>query len=256
MSASAGIPALPEVRPITAGDIRAAMQAGLADLARAPILSLFFGAVFSLTGIAIAWILVSTGSSYWVLPLSAGFPLIGPFAATGLYEISRRLERGRPLDWAGVLGGVWGSGRIAYYAFVAIFVFLAWAWLAHLIFALFVGLTPHSAVSSTGSLFLTTQGIAMLVIGTLVGGTLAAILFCISVISVPLLLDRDIDIISAMVTSVRAVLAAPGPMLAWGVVIVVAVTVAMLPLFIGMVVVFPVLGHASWHIYTRAVPAA
>ena len=256
MTDTATAPALPKVVPISTADLRAALSAGLSDIARAPLQSLFFGIAFSILGVAIARLLVVVGSSYWVLPLAAGFPLIGPFAAIGLYEISRRLEEGEPVTWGNVLGAVWRSSRsqIASYAFVTVFVFLAWAWLAHLIFALFVGLAPPENTSSAVQLMLSTEGISMLIVGTIVGGALATILFCISVVSVPLLLDRDIDIVSAMVTSVKAVLVSQKTMIVWGLVITALCVLAMLPMFIGMIAVFPLLGHASWHLYRRAVP--
>ena len=255
MTAEKSAPRLPAVRPITTGDIRAALMQGIRDMARAPAKSLFFGVVFSAVGIAISYLLVVVGSSYWVLPLAAGFPLIGPFAAVGLYEISRRLDQREPITWSGVLGAVIREGRfqLPSYAFVTLFVFLIWVYLAHLIFALSFGLKPLTNVMTSTELLTTAEGIAMLTAGTVVGGAIATFLFAVSVTSVPMLLDRDIDVISAMVTSVRSVLVSRGAMLFWGIVIALACALAMIPMFLGMIVVFPVLGHASWHVYRRAV---
>ncbi|MEM7686391.1 MAG: DUF2189 domain-containing protein [Paracoccaceae bacterium] len=249
--------ALPEVRPITRADVMQALNAGLADLAAAPIYSLFFGAVFSLIGIVIMILMVVQGSSYWVLPLAAGFPLIGPFAAVGLYEISRRRENGQDLSWSVVLGAIMREGKtqIPSYAFVVLFVYLIWVYLAHLVFALTFGLKPLTNVMTSFDLLLSGPGLTMLFFGTVVGGAVSAFLFCISVITVPMLMDREIDVVSAMVTSVRAVIASPQPMLFWGVLLAVVMAIAMVPLFLGVLLAFPVLGHASWHLYRRVIAA-
>ena len=248
-------PPWPVIRSITRADVTAALVAGLGDIARAPVYSLFFGVVFSLLGIAITYLLFVVGSSYWALPLAAGFPLIGPFAAVGLYEVSRRLEAGEPLSWAAVLGAVVREGRfqLPSYAFVTLFVFLIWVYLAHLIFALSFGLKPLTNVMTSTEILFSAEGIAMLIAGTIVGGAIAILLFCISVMSVPMLLERDIDVVSSMVASVQTVIRNPGPMLFWGVILVVLCVLAMLPLFLGMILIFPMLGHASWHLYRRTV---
>ncbi|MEL6477082.1 MAG: DUF2189 domain-containing protein [Pseudomonadota bacterium] len=253
--ASDSKPAKPVIREITTEDVRAALSAGFADFRRAPMHGMFFGLIFSLIGIAIAYLFLVLGSSSWILPLAAGFPLIGPFAAIGLYEISRRLEAGEPLDWPGILGAVMRSGRtqLPSYAFVVLFIYMVWVYLAHLIFALSFGISALTNVSSSFEILLTPNGIIMLLIGTVVGGAVAALLFAISVISVPLMLDRDIDIVTAMVTSVQAVSKNLKPMVTWAAILAVASAVAMLPLFLGMVLVFPVLGHTSWHLYRRTI---
>lgn len=244
-----------ELREITGADIIEALRAGVADMARAPVLSLFFGVVFSALGVLISYLLIIHASSYWVLPVSAGFPLVGPFAAVGLYEISRRIETREPLGWGAVLGAVVRQGRLqlASYAFVTLFIFLIWVYLAHLIFALSFGLKPLTNVMSSTELLFTGTGLAMLGVGAIVGGAISALLFAISVTAVPMLLDREIDVVTAMVHSVRSVLLNQGPMLLWGVIIAVLSAIAMAPLFVGMILVFPVLGHASWHVYWRTV---
>ena len=246
---------LPGVRGITTKDVKDALRAGVADLAAGSIYSLFFGVVFSALGILIWFLLVYEGSSYWALPLAAGFPLIGPFAAVGLYEISRRRENGEALSWPVVLGAVVREGKfqVPSYAFIVLFVFLIWVYLAHLVFALSFGLKPLTNVMSSFELLFSGPGITMLLIGTIVGGAIAIFLFVISVVSVPLLMDRDIDVISAIITSVRAVAASPQPMLLWGITLAGITVLAMLPLFLGMIVAFPILGHASWHLFRKTV---
>lgn len=258
MSASTPVTKLPSVRSITTTDVTAALHAGIRDMVRAPLHSLFFGCIFSAFGIAISYLLLIVGSSYWVLPVAAGFPLIGPFAAVGLYEISRRLEADEAITWSGVLGAVIREGRfqLPSYAFIVLFIYLIWVYLAHLIFALSFGLKPLTNVMSSTELLTTAEGIGMLVAGTAVGGAIATLLFSVSVISVPMLLDRDLDVVSSMVVSVKSVLANRAAMLFWGVIIVICCIAAMVPMFLGMIVIFPVLGHASWHVYRRAVDDA
>ena len=255
MSVQTPVPPLPGIRPITSGDVNEALRLGLADLIAAPLFSLFFGVVFSLIGILIWLLLFVQGSSYWVAPLAAGFPLIGPFAAVGLYEISRRREVGEAITWPAILSAVIREGRFQTpsYAFIVLFVFLIWVYLAHLVFALTFGLKPLTNVMTSFDLLLSTEGITMLFMGTVVGGAIATLLFVISVVSVPLLMERQIDVISAIITSVRAVFASPQPMLFWGIVIAITCALAMLPLFLGMIFAFPLLGHASWHLYRKAV---
>jgi uncharacterized membrane protein len=249
---------VPEIRDIGFDDVTASLKAGLRDFGRVPVFGLFLGGIFSVIGIVIFLQLIVWGSSYWVLPIAVGFPLLGPFLAIGLYEVSRKLQEGEPMDWAAVLSIVVRekARQIPSMVFVSLFFYLVWVYLAHLIFALSFGLKPLTNVMTSLDILLTTEGIIMLVAGTLVGGALAFLLFAVSVVSIPMILDREIDAVTAMITSVRAVLRNKGPMLAWGMIIAASTLVAMVPLFLGMLIVFPVLGHASWHLYKRAVVPA
>lgn len=245
----------PALRKLHVGDIKQALQAGLRDFRRAPAFGLFFGAIFTAIGIVIFLQLVVWESAYWALPIAAGFPLVGPFLAAGLYEVSRVLERGESPEWASVLVAPFrqGSRQIQWMAFVAVFFYMVWVYLAHLIFALSFGLKPLTNIASSPDLLFSSQGLVMLVLGSIVGGGLAVLLFSVSVIAVPMLLDRDIDVVTAMVASCRSVLENRGPMLFWGLIVAGTTAAAMVPLFLGMIVALPVLGHASWHLYTRAV---
>jgi uncharacterized membrane protein len=246
---------VPEVNTISKDDIREALKAGLSDFQRAPVYGLFFGAVFSIAGILIAWALFRGEASYWIFPLAAGFPLIGPFAAVGLYEVSRRLETGEPLSWGAVLmaGFRQRNSQLPFFAVVTVFVFLAWLVLARVIFAVSFGATTMTNIMTSFEMFFTAPGLVMLVIGSVVGAALAALLFSISVVGVPLLLDRDIDVVTAMITSFKATVENRPVMIYWGVVVAACIAVAMLPLFLGMVLVFPALGHASWHVYRKLI---
>ena len=246
---------LPTVKSITQADIRAALTAGLSDFQRAPIYGLFFGAVFSLAGIAIAWALYQGEASYWIFPIAAGFPLIGPFAAVGLYEISRRLEASEELAWGPILmaGFRQKNSQLPFFAVLTVFAFLVWIVLARVIFAVSFGTAPMTNVMTSFDVFFTGPGLTMLAIGTVVGAALAAFLFAVSVVGVPLLLDQDIDVVTAMITSFKATIENREAMIFWGIVISVATLIAMLPLFLGMILVFPALGHASWHIYRKVI---
>lgn len=255
MTPTTQVPAAPHLRKISHADVLSALRAGLADFCRAPGFGLFFGGIFTIIGIVIFLQLIVWGTSYWVLPIALGFPLLGPFLAIGLYEVSRMLEQNEPLDWAAVITVPFKekSRQIPSMTFVALFFYLVWVYMAHLIFALSFGLKPLTNVMTSFDLLLTQEGIVMLCGGTLFGGALALLLFAVTVVSIPMILDREIDAVSAMITSFRAVLENKGPMLLWGLIIAVSSMIAMVPLFLGMLVVFPVLGHTSWHLYKKAV---
>jgi uncharacterized membrane protein len=243
------------VQQLSIADVLACLKAGVNDFRRAPGFGLIFGGVFSIIGIVIFLQLFVWGSSYWVLPIAVGFPLLGPFLAVGLYEVSRRLENNEPLDWAEIIRVPTRkqSGQIPSMAFVALFFYLVWVYMAHLIFALSFGLKPLTNVMTSSDLLFTQEGVIMLCAGTLVGGALATLLFAISVVSIPMMLEREIDVVNAMITSVRAVLRNKGPMFLWGLIIASSSIVAMVPMFLGMLIVFPVLGHTTWHLYRKAV---
>ena len=246
---------LPSINPITRDDIQAAFKAGLADFQRAPMYGLFFGFAFSIVGIAIAWTLFMGEAGVWIFPIAAGFPLLGPFAAVGIYEVSRRLETGEELGWAPILSAGFRqkNSQLPLFAVFTVFSFLVWIVLARVVFAVSFGTSAMTNVMSSFDLFFTGSGIVMLFVGTIVGAALATLLFSVSVIAVPLLLDRDIDVITAMITSFSATLENRDAMLYWGAIVAAATVVAMLPLFLGMILVFPALGHASWHVYRKVI---
>ncbi|WP_425358800.1 DUF2189 domain-containing protein [Aquibium carbonis] len=252
-------PSMPRVNALTVADLRECLMLGLSDFARAPLYGLFFGGVFAAAGIAIVLGLTAWDMPWMIYPFAIGFPLIGPFAAAGLYEVSRRLEIGRPLDRAQVLSVIWAQRRreISWMAFVMLFVFWMWMYQIRLLIALFLGRMSFSTLEKFATIVFTTQqGWIFLAVGHVVGAALSLILFSITVVSIPLLMERQIDFVTAMITSVKAVIASPGPMLGWGVFVTIAMLVACAPFFLGLLIVLPVLGHATWHIYRRAVPVA
>lgn len=244
----------PEINSITFADLSASLRLGWQDFRRAPQYGLFFASVFVAGGWLIWWALTTNGQIWWTLVASAGFPILAPFLACGLYEVSRRLEAGERLDWPGVLGVVLRQKdrQIPSMAVVIVVFFLFWNFLGHMIFALFMGLQSMTDVSSSFAIYLTPNGLAMLAVGTLVGAAFATVLFSITVVSLPLLLDREVDFVTAMITSFSTVRENPVVMLSWGAIIAVMLFASMLPGFLGLLVSLPVLGHATWHLYRRA----
>ncbi|MEL6792409.1 MAG: DUF2189 domain-containing protein, partial [Pseudomonadota bacterium] len=177
-------------------DISAALREGAADFKRAPAFGLFFTAFYVIGGLVIFFQLQVLSQSYWVIPLGLGFPLLGPFVAVGLYEVSRRLEAGEPLDWSAIISVVFKqTGRqIPSLAMVVIMIFLFWIYAAHLVFALFFGLKAMTNITTSWQVLYSVDGVIMLAVGTAVGAVLSFALFSISVIGLPLLLDREIDV--------------------------------------------------------------
>jgi uncharacterized membrane protein len=244
---------VPDLRPLTRADLGAALRAGWTDFLYAPGFGVMFALVYVLGGYAIVAILGFTGKSWAVLPLVLGFPLLGPFAAVGLYEVSRRIEARAPLDWRAILGVVWRQKdrQLPSIAAVVLVFFLFWNFLAHMIFALFMGLQVMTNVTSSFEVFLTPNGLMMLAVGTAVGAVFSFLLFALTVVALPLLLDREVDFVTAMITSFGVVTANLPLMLGWGIIAAGLVFVGMIPGFLGLFVVLPLLGHATWHLYAR-----
>lgn len=237
---------------ITAHEIWVCLKAGLRDFRAAPQFGLFFSAVYVVGGFVMLWL--GAGHVSWILATSLGFPLAAPFAAVGLYEVSRQLERGDAVQWRDVLGVVWRerTRQVPWIGAIIVFYFLFWTFLAHMIFALFMGLATLTDISTSWAVFLTPAGLAMMTAEVLVGGLLAFLLFSLTVVSLPLVLEKEIDFITAMLLSLRCVRENLRVMLIWAAVIAVLTFLALLPWFLGLVVVLPVLGHATWHVYRRA----
>lgn len=248
-------PTAPEVNLLELSDLRESLAAGWRDFRRAPFLGLAFSAVYVLGGLLITWAMMAKGQVWWTLPASAGFPILGPFIACGFYEISRRLEAGEPLSAGAVFGVILRQKdrQIPAIAAVIVVYFLFWNFLSHMIFALFLGNAVMTNVSSSLAVFLSGQGLMMLGFGTAVGAAFATLLFCLTVVSLPMLLDREVDFVTAMLTSFSLVRENPGIMLGWGALIAASLFAAMVPAFLGLFLILPLFGHASWHLYRRAI---
>jgi uncharacterized membrane protein len=249
----------PPARPgaVTRDDIIAALRQGLDDFRRAPMLGLIFGGFYVAIGIALVWSTVASGRSFYAVAITLGFPLIAPFAAVGLYEVSRRLERGEPLEWGPIFGVVWAQQerQLPWLGTLAVVWFLFYLVIAHVIFALTMGPSAMFNLGSTVDLLLTPRGLLMILLELAVGGVFAFVVFAACVISLPMLVDREVDFVTAMVASIRTVMENPRPMFEWAVIVVVLLAVGMIPAFLGLFVVLPVLGHATWHIYRHVMPS-
>lgn len=245
----------PEILHVEVSDLREALLAGLRDFRAAPMFGLFFAGIYVLGGWLILFSFTAKGQLWWSLPASAGFPILGPFIACGLYEVSRRREQGVALVWSEVLGVIFSQKdrQIPSIAAVIVVFFLFWNFLSHMIFALFLGKSTLTNITTSFEVFLRPEGLAMLAVGTLVGAIFSTLLFALTVVSLPMLLDREVDFVTAMLTSLGVVTESPLVMLSWGALIGATVFVAMLPGFVGLFVVLPVLGHATWHLYRRAI---
>lgn len=241
----------PTLRRPTTDDIRNSLASAWRDFTSAPLTDLFFASFFVVAGLLIGWITYVTGQTFWLVLAVLGFPLVGALAAIGFYEVSRRREMGETTGLGDVARVVWQhrGGQLPWLAAIIIVTFLFWSFLGHMIFALFLGLTPMTNISTSFEVFWTIEGLSMLGFGSVVGALFALFVFSISVIGMPMLLDRDVDFVTAMLRSIAAVQSAPGLYIFWGISIAVLTLAAMLPMFLGLFVVMPLLGHATWHLY-------
>lgn len=241
----------PEIAKVTLHEIWTCLKFGLWDFRRAPGYGIFFAAFYAILGNVLT--IVGAGTFLWTLALALGFPLVAPFAAVGFYEVSRRLEADEPLNRSEILGVVWSERRrqLPWIGVILALVFLFWSFFAHMMVALFLGV---SSVGNTSleTFLATSDGRLMLAAQAAVGGAVAFLTFGLTAVSLPLLVDKEIDFVSAMIISMKTVNANKVTLGLWAVIIAVVVFAAMIPAFLGLFIALPVLGHATWHIYRRA----
>ncbi|MGB3246371.1 MAG: DUF2189 domain-containing protein [Sulfitobacter sp.] len=243
-----GIPALgtPD-----ATALRRALSRGWADFRAAPWPGLIVGALCVAVGWGLLAITAASGHTFWLVLAVFGFPLAAPFAAFGLYEVSRRRTLGASAGLGDIATVLWAERlrQLPWLSAMMIVVLLFWFFLGHMIFALFLGLKPMTNIMSSAQVFLSADGLAMIGMGSVIGGLFALLLFSVCVIGLPLLLDREVDYVTAMIHSIGLVARHPVPMLAWALAIAVLLFLGMVPGFLGLLIVMPWLGHASWHLY-------
>jgi len=248
---------VPDVNRVTVDDIIASLKAGFSDFLARPVMSGFFGLFYAVFGILFVWALVWLGKIWMIIPAVVAFPLVAPFAAAGLYEMSRRLQEGESFGWSEILTVMANQRKreMGWMAFVTLFIFWVWVYQARLWLAIILQNASFSDFDGFLSIVFTTPaGWTFLAIGTCIGAFLSAVLFSVTVVAMPMLLDRDTNFVSAMLTSVRVVTKNPVVMLGWAAIISVTMLVSMAPFFLGLIFTLPILGHTTWHLYQRAVP--
>ncbi|MDQ0326015.1 putative membrane protein [Rhodopseudomonas julia] len=253
---ASAVPRMPDVREIGFADLKSALKDGLADFLAEPLYGLFFAAIFVAGGFIVLGLLIALDMPWMILPFGVGFPLLGPFVAAGLYEVSRCRARGERPGWRRVLTTVsrQRQRQMSWMAFVILFIFWIWIYQVRLLLALFLGFKSFSSLADFFSVVTTTpEGLGFLLVGSAVGAFLALVLFSSTVIAMPLLLDRELDFVSAMIVSFKTVRKNPRPMLAWGVIVGALTLLALAPAFLGLFIVLPVLGHATWHLFEKVV---
>lgn len=249
------VPPLPHVSPhargLPAGVAFDWLWAGWRDLWSHPASSLAYGVVMLLVSLLVVAGLVGLGRDYFLFPALAGFAIVAPAFATGLYEKSRRLAEGERIGLAAMLRVRAASGRqILFVGVLLCLLMLVWMRAAVLLYALFFGWKPFPGLEHVSAMLVTEPlGIWLLLVGGAVGGLFAAFGFAISVFSLPMLLDERIDALTAMGTSMTMVWHNLPVMLTWGAIVLVSLGLALLPGLLGLVLVFPLLGHATWHAY-------
>jgi uncharacterized membrane protein len=243
------------IRTIAIGDLMHCLKAGLADFAAAPAYGLFFGLFYALGGAATMLLAWSFGQYVLILPLIMGFALIGPFAAVGLYEVSRRLEARLPLSFPIVLSTIrhQSTRQIMMLGFTLMVLLLFWIRVALLLYAMNFGLQPINPMALGLDVMFGSSAFTFLMTGTAIGAGFAFLAFAISVFSFPHLVAQEQDFISAIILSFRAVMMNLPTMIIWGLIVGILLTLAALPFFLGLLFVLPVMGHATWHLYRRVI---
>jgi uncharacterized membrane protein len=247
--------AQPSIRKIELADLRVVLAKGFSDFLAMPTHSIFLIVIYPAAGLILLRLTFGYDMLPVIFPLVAGFALLGPLAAIGLYELSRRRERGLGSSWEALNSfdpqRIWSVTALG---LLLMIIFVAWLVAAMLIYRQSFGTwVPGSIMDFGGKLFSTSSGWDLIIVGCGIGFLFALTSYAISVVSFPMVLDRNASPGAAILTSIRAVAANPVPMAAWGFIVATALVIGSLPLLIGLAVVLPVLGHSTWHLYRKLV---
>jgi uncharacterized membrane protein len=248
--------ARPVVRTIRARDLKDALARGIADFAAMPSHAVFLCLIYPIIGLILARVMLGYDLLPLLFPLVSGFALIGPFAAMGFYELSRRREQGLEVSWPDAFDVLHSPSRgaIAVLGFLLLVIFVIWIAVAQAIYVASFGYVPAASIPDfLHQIFTTPAGWTLIIVGNGVGFLFALLVLAISVVSFPLLLDRDVGAVEAALTSVRAVTANPVTMAIWGLIVAGLLVIGSLPFLFGLAVVVPVLGHSTWHLYRKVV---
>lgn len=247
----------PMVHRIGIADLRDVLRKGFEDFGAYRTDVIFLCLVYPVAGLVLSRLVLGNGLFPLLFPLVSGFAIIAPFFAVGLYEMSRRREKGIDAGWADAFGVASSPalGSIVAMGLLLAALLALWLFAAHFIYLLTLGPdAPASLESFAHDVLTTPAGWTMIGVGIGVGFLFALVAATISVVSFPLLLDRDVGVITAITTSVRVVRTNPGPMAMWGLIIAGSLVLGTVPLLLGLAIVLPVLGHATWHLYRKVLP--
>jgi uncharacterized membrane protein len=227
------------------------LAAGWRDLWAMPHVSIAYGALFAAAAMLLAVGLWAIGAPSLFLALAGGFLLIGPFVAVGLYEASRRLAAGEVPSLGDVVAaGLGARGELAFFGAILAFAFFVWLQLAFLLLMLFLGTSEVPPASTfMHTLLFTPQGLGLLIVGSIIGGIIAVVIFAISAVAVPMLLEKEVDAVTAARASIAAAVHNPKPMALWAALILAITAAGFATLLVGLAISFPLIGHATWHAY-------
>jgi uncharacterized membrane protein len=246
------------IRRIGVGDLKDALRLGLDDFLAMPTHAIFLCLVYPVIGIVLARLAFGYSVLPLIYPLASGFALVGPFAALGLYEMSRRREEGLDVSATHAFDIVQSSsiGAISALGLLFLVIFGVWLAVANAIYVADFGYAPPASFRAFLHDVLTTSaGWNLIIVGNLVGLCFAAVVLTIGVMSFPMLVDRDVGAAVALKTSIEAVVENPVTMTLWGLIVAALLVIGSIPAFLGLTVGLPVLGHATWHLYRRTIDA-